>query len=53
MHDSQGFVADQLSVERAVNCLLQLSNEFTSEERLEGIHMEIHMEFTGMQAINF
>ena len=41
VHDSQGFVADQLSVERAVNCLLQLSNGFTSEERLEGIHMEI------------
>ena len=37
----QGFVADQLSVERGVNCLLQLKNGFTAEECLEGIHMEV------------
>ena len=37
----QGFMADQLSVERGVNCLLQLKNGFTSEDRLDGIHMEI------------
>ena len=37
----QGFVADQLSIERGVNCLLHVSNGFTAEERLDGIHMEV------------
>ena len=37
---SQGNVGDQLSVERAVNCLLQVSNGYTPEERLEGLHFE-------------
>ncbi|XP_065054579.1 uncharacterized protein LOC135683293 isoform X2 [Rhopilema esculentum] len=37
----QGVVGDQLSVERGVNCLLELSNGFTKEERLEGLHFEI------------
>ncbi len=37
----QGFMADQLSVERGVNGLLQLKNGFTSEDRLDCIHMEI------------
>ena len=37
----QGFTADQLSVERGVNCLKQVKNGFTPEERLDGIHIEI------------
>ena len=40
-YSEQGFVADQLSVERGVNCLPQLENGFTPKERLEGIHFEI------------
>ena len=36
----QGFVGDQLSVERGVNCLLQVSNGFTPEERFAGMHFE-------------
>ena len=38
---SQGFVADQLSVERGVNALFEVSNGFTAEERLDGMNMEI------------
>ena len=34
-------MADQLSVERGVNALFELSNGFTPEERLEGLHLEI------------
>ena len=37
----QGIVGDQLSVERGVNCLLQVSNGFSSEDRFDGIHFEI------------
>lgn len=37
----QGLVADQLSIERGVNCLLHVTNGFTAEERLDGIHMEV------------
>lgn len=33
-----GVIGDQLSVERAVNCL---ANGFTAEERLDGLHLEI------------
>ena len=36
-----GVVGDQLSVERAVNCLTSLGNGFTPNERLDGIHVEI------------
>ena len=36
-----GLVGDQLTVERAVNCMLSMTNAFTSEERLEGMHVEI------------
>ena len=36
-----GVIGDQLSVKRAVNCLSSLANGFTSEERLDGIHLEI------------
>lgn len=41
IYAEQGFAADQLSVERGVNCLKQLKNGFTPEERLDGIHFEI------------
>lgn len=41
VYSSQGLVADQLSVERGVNALFEISNGFTAEERLEGIHIEI------------
>ena len=36
-----GVIGDQLSVERAVNCLSSLANGFTAEERLDGLHLEI------------
>lgn len=36
-----GVVGDQLSVERAVNCLSSLSNGFTPDDRLDGLHVEI------------
>lgn len=36
-----GVVGDQLSVERAVNCLASLANGFTPDERLDGLHLEI------------
>ena len=36
-----GVVGDQLSVERAVNCISSLANGFTPEERLDGLHVEI------------
>ncbi len=41
VYSSQGFVADQLSVERGVNALFEVSNGFTVEERLDGMNMEI------------
>ena len=41
VYSSQGLVADELSVERGVNALFELSNGFTPEERLEGLHLEI------------
>ena len=37
----QAVVGDQLTVERGVNSLMELSNGFTPEERNEGIHFEI------------
>ena len=36
-----GVVGDQLTVKRAVNCKLSVSNGFTPDERLEGMHIEI------------
>ena len=36
-----GIVGDQLTVERSANCLVSLSNGFTPEERLDGLHVEI------------
>ena len=41
VYSSQSVVADQLSVERGVNALFELSNGFTPEEQLEGLHLEI------------
>lgn len=41
VYSSQGVVADQLSVERGINALFELSNGFTPEEQLEGLHLEI------------
>eukprot|EP00795_Rhopilema_esculentum_P010018 gene10018-18649_t len=38
---SQAIVGDQLTVERGVNGLMDVSNGFTSEERREGLHFEI------------
>eukprot|EP00794_Sanderia_malayensis_P009643 gene9643-10630_t len=40
VYGEQGCVGDQLSVERAVNCLLQVSNGYMPEDRLEGMHFE-------------
>ncbi len=37
----QGVVGDQLSVERGVNCLLEVSNGFTQEDFLKGLHFEV------------
>ena len=50
VYSSQGLVADQLSVERGVNALFELSNGLTPEKRLEGLHLEI---VSGMQEISF
>ena len=36
-----GVVGDQLSVERAVNCITSLNNGFTPNEQLDVIHVEI------------
>ena len=49
IYGEQGNVGDQLSVERAVNCLLQVSNGYTPEERLEGIHFEAGDFHVGMK----
>lgn len=41
LYGDQGVVGDQLSVERAVNGHMSLSNGFSPEERTEGLHFEI------------
>ena len=41
VYGDQGVVGDQLTVERAVNAHMSVSNGFTSEERLDGLHFEI------------
>ena len=38
---AQGVVGDQLSVERAINGHMSLSNGFTPDERTDGLHFEI------------
>ena len=40
-YGEQGVVGDQLSVERGVNGRMSVSNSFTPEERVEGLHFEI------------
>ena len=40
-------VGDQLTVERAVNGHVSLSNGFTPEERLDGLHFQIADWHTG------
>ena len=37
----QGLVGDQLSVERGINGHMSLSNGFSPDERLDGLHFEI------------
>jgi hypothetical protein len=41
VYAGQGVVADQLSVERGVNYLLQVANGLTAKERMDGIHLEV------------
>lgn len=36
-----GVIGDQVSVERGVNGHMSLSNGFTPEQRVEGLHFEI------------
>ena len=51
-----GVIGDQLSVERAVNCLSSLANGFTAEERLDGLHLEIadwHVELKFLSVSEF
>ena len=45
----QGFVGDQLTVERGISTLLQMEHGFTAEERLDGLHMEIADFHAGMK----
>lgn len=40
-YTEQGIVGDQLTVERGVNGLFEVSNGFTAEERHEGLHFEV------------
>ncbi len=40
IYTEQGIVVDQLSVESAVYCVLQMSNGYTPEEGLSGMHFE-------------
>ena len=37
----QAIAGDQLTVERGINSLHDISNAFTAEERREGLHFEI------------
>ena len=41
IYGEQGLVADQLSVERGVNCLKHVKNGFTSAQRMDGLHLEV------------
>ena len=56
VHSSLSVAADQLSVERSVNCQFQLVNGFTPKDRLDGMHFEIadfHAEMKFMQVQRF
>ena len=48
MFADQGVIGDKLTVEQAVNGHASLSNGFTPEECLDGLHFQI-----GMLVINF
>ena len=50
-YTSQAIVRDQLTVERAVNAHMTLSNKFTHKERLEVIHCEIADWLGGNEAL--
>ena len=41
VYGNQGVVGDQLTVERAINGHMSLSNGFSAEERIEGLHFEV------------
>lgn len=56
VYAGQGVVADQLSVERGVNCLLQVANGLTAKERMDGIHLEVadfHTKMKFLQVCSF
>ena len=55
-YETQGCAADQLSVERAVNVVIQVSNAFTPEDRFDSMHFEIadfHTSIKFMQVSQF
>ena len=39
--NTQAIVGDQLTVERAINALLEVANGFDEIQRLEGMHLEV------------
>ncbi|CAB3986254.1 Hypothetical predicted protein [Paramuricea clavata] len=49
---SQGIVCDQLTVEQVVNAHMTLSNGFTPEERMDGLHCGIADWHAGNKALN-
>ena len=44
-------VGDQLSVERAVNCIHSVSNEYTPEDHLEDFNMQLGDWHTGVKIL--
>ncbi len=57
-YSGQGVMADQLSVERGVNYLLQVANGLTAKERMDGIHLEVadfhtKMKFLQVYSVSF
>jgi hypothetical protein len=48
----QAIVGDQLTVERGVSSLMEVSNGFTPEERNEGIHFEVADFHGGMKFLD-
>ncbi|XP_028413964.1 uncharacterized protein LOC114536823 [Dendronephthya gigantea] len=49
----QAVVGDQLTVERGVNGLFEVSNGFTAEERHEGLHFEVADFHGGMKFLEY
>ena len=39
--DGQLFTGDQLTVERAINIIASVSNGYSSEDRLDGLHLQL------------